>query len=111
MIHSKMLTDDSGNLLYECTDKNRHHFKFLNTSGHIEHDPKANKLTKAFVDAKVGPRAIDTIMNTFQEDESRFNAYMPKALELNSLSQKDSKFRQHLACLTVNEEEDMDDEQ
>lgn len=106
-----MLTDDSGNLLYECTDKNRHHFKFLNTSGHIEHDPKANKLTKAFVDAKVGPRAIDTIMNTFQEDESRFNAYMPKALELNSLSQKDSKFRQHLACLTVNEEEDMDDEQ
>lgn len=89
MIHSKMLTDDSG---------------------HIEHDPKANKLTKAFVDAKVGPRAIDTIMNTFQQDESRFNAYMPKALELNSLSQNDSKFRQHLACLTVNEEEDMDED-
>lgn len=110
MLHAKMLTDVNGNPLYECTDKNRHHFKFLNNNGHIEHDPKANKLKQAMVDAKVGPRAIDKIMNAFQEDESRMNAYLPKAIEINSLGNNDSKFRQHLACLTVNEDDEEDKE-
>lgn len=110
MLHAKMLTDGQGKALYECTDKNRHHFKFLNTNGHVEHDPKASKLKKAMVDAKVGPRAIDKIMNAFQEDESRMNAYLPKAIEINALGHNDAKFRQHLACLTVNDEGNDKDE-
>lgn len=115
MIHSQLLTDQSGKRKYKCTDKNRHHFQYMNMDGQMERDTKAMKLTNAMAKAKVGVRAITAVQTAFENDESRMNAYMPKALELTDISNNNAKFRQQLACLgtasgDVDVEDEIDDE-
>lgn len=106
MLHTELLTDDQGRGKYICTDKNRHHFKYTNDDGHTERDHKATKLTKAIARANVGGRAITTIQSAFETDEDRFNAYMPKAMELKEIAHNNAKFRQQLASLSSVDDED-----
>ncbi len=46
-IVDKVLTDEDGQLLYVCTDKNRKHFFFLNENKEKVEDIKAQKLLAA----------------------------------------------------------------
>lgn len=110
MLHQRMLTDEKGFSKYKCTDRNRHHFQFVNADGQVERDTKAIKLTKAMASAQVGRRALTTIQTAFQKDENRMNAYLPKAMELTEIAHNNSKFRQQLACLETCDEDDEDDD-
>lgn len=110
MLHSTLLTDENGKRKYKCTDKNRHHFQYMNSDGQIERDTKAIKLTNAMAKAKVGVRALTAVQNAFQEDEDRMNAYLPKAMELTEIAHNNSKFRQQLACLETNGDEQENEE-
>lgn len=105
MLHSTLLTDENGKRKYKCTDKNRHHFQYMNSDGQIERDTKAMKLTNAMAKAKVGVRALTAVQNAFQQDENRMNAYLPKAMELTEIAHNNSKFRQQLACLETTQDQ------
>lgn len=112
MLHARMLTDEKGFSKYKCTDKNRHHFQFVNADGQVERDTKAIKLTKAMASAQVGRRALTKIQTAFQTDENRMNAYLPKAMELTEIAHNNAKFRQQLACLETEDDhyDEADDE-
>lgn len=119
MIHAKLLTNEQNQPLYVRTDINRNHFAYQDDHGAIIRDPKAQSVKKAMINAKVGEKAIDTVRAAFAKDSAKLNAYLPMAIEINSLRHKDAKFRQQLTLLSPDckidssssdEDEDEDDD-
>lgn len=116
MIHAKLLTNEQNQPLYVRTDINRNHFGYQNAMGEFVRDPKAQTLKKAILTANVGAKAIDTVRSVFAKDAVKLNAYLPMALEINSLRHKDAKFRQQLTILApdykgIDDDSDDDDEE
>lgn len=109
MLHRTMLTDENNHKLYVCTDTNRNHFVYQLPDGSVIKDPRANRLKRALVEAGIGRKAIDRVMSSFHDDPDRLDAYMPKALEINSMESRDAKFRQTLSCLLSGIETELDD--
>lgn len=99
MLHENLLTNDKGELLYQCTDANRGHFLHLDGTGQPVRDVKASRLKAALVEAKVGQKAIETLQANMPADDARFPHYEVKAMEVLAIhSNQDAKFRGALAA-------------
>lgn len=99
MLHENLLTNDKGELLYQCTDANRGHFLHLDGNGQPVRDVKASRLKAALVEAKVGQKAIETLQANMPADDVRFPHYEVKAMEVLAIhSNQDAKFRGALAA-------------
>lgn len=102
MLHDNLLTNDKGDLLYQCTDVNRGHFLHLDKTGQPVRDVKASRLKAALVEAKVGQKAIETVQANIPADDERFSHYEVKAMDILSLhANQDAKFRGQLAAVCV----------
>ena len=102
MLHQNLLTDDNGQLLYQCTDASRGHFVHLDKTLQPMKDVKATRLKAALVEAKVGQKAIETVQASIPVDDERFPHYEVKAMEVMAMhTNQDAKFRGQLAAVCV----------
>ena len=76
-VKDNLLTDDTGKLLYICTDPSRNIFKYKDTNGEIKKDVEAKKLTGSIIQG--GLRAKTAILgNEWLQNEENSNDYLHK---------------------------------
>ena len=105
MIATRLLRDEEGKQLYVCTDLSRHHFKFVNTEGLTETDPKAYRLIGLIQEAGLSSKTAEVMQAIYDEfdhsDADSPEVYSQSILELMTLKRDSSKFRSVLASVTA----------
>jgi len=101
-----LLKDSNGNLNYVCTDPSRKIFKYKNHDGELEKDINAQRLTNILSD--------NGIFNTTSQitkdhwtiddgsiDDDKFSKLFSKTLEINSLKDDNTIFKNELIAQTT----------
>jgi len=106
-VKDNLLTDDSSNLLYVCTDPSRHIFKYKDSSGEVKKDVEAKKLTSYILEGGIKKKSA-TIGNEWCKDDTgeinlnRFNIMLEQQKNIVNLSSDNSSFKKELASITTN---------
>jgi hypothetical protein len=104
-VKDNLLTDDTGNLLYVCTDPSRHIFKYKDSSGEVKKDVEAKKLTSYILEGGIKTKSA-TIGNEWCKDDTgeinlnRFNIMLEQQKNIVNLSSDNSSFKKELASIT-----------
>ena len=104
-VKDNLLTDDSGNLLYVCTDPSRHIFKYKDSSGEVKKDVEAKKLTSYILEGGIKKKSA-LIGNEWCKDDTgeinlnRFNIMLEQQKNIVNLSSDNNSFKKELASIT-----------
>ena len=100
-----LLKDSDGNLNYVCTDPSRKIFKYKNDSGELEKDINAQKLTNILSDNGIFNTTSQITKDHWTNDDGsidddKFSKLFSKTLEINSLSEDNTIFKNELIAQT-----------
>jgi hypothetical protein len=106
MLKTHLLQDENGQLLYECTDVARQQFEFRNPDGHIETDPKANKLLRNIGKSGIWKTAHTVGKKIWELPDGKTNndaqtVFMPQVTEVLNVDNDSKKLRSRLATITA----------
>ena len=99
-----LLTDDDSKLTYYCTDSSRNIFKYKTSSGSIEKDIKAKKLSNILNDAGIASKSFDILNNSLKKGEisdNNYKIFQPSVLEIKKISSDNSIFAKELSELVI----------
>ena len=104
MLKERLLKNENGELIYECSDVSRQKFEFINKYGFMEPDPKATKLISSLNNANIFDVAHSTGKRLWETEDGvnhdAQNVHMQKVTEILQINEDSSKFRSHLANIT-----------
>jgi len=100
-----LLKDSDGNLNYVCTDPSRKIFKYKNHDGELEKDINAQKLTNILSDNGIFYTTSQITKDHWTNDDGsidddKFSKLFSKTLEINSLSEDNTIFKNELIAQT-----------
>lgn len=100
-----LLTDENGILNYVCTDRSRKIFKYKNSSGIIEKDVNAEKLTNKIIQNGLINKTSDIVEQYWTNeddtiDSDKVESITLKRMEINNIKFNNSVFKNELANIT-----------
>jgi len=104
-VKDNLLTDDSGKLLYICTDPSRNIFKYKDSTGEVKKDVEAKKLTNYILEGGIRTKSA-VLGNDWCKDDkgdinvNRFNVMMEQQQSIMKLSDDNNSFKKELVSLT-----------
>ena len=104
-VKDNLLTDDTGRLLYICTDPSRQIFKYKDSSGEVKKDVEAKKLTNYILEGGIRTKSA-VLGNDWCKDDKgdinvdRFNVMMEQQQSIMKLSDDNNSFKKELVSLT-----------
>ena len=104
-VKDNLLTDDTGKLLYICTDPSRQIFKYKDSSGEVKKDVEARKLTNYILEGGIRTKSA-VLGNDWCKDDKgdinidRFNVMMEQQQSIMKLSDDNNGFKKELVSLT-----------
>ena len=104
-VKDNLLTDDTGKLLYICTDPSRHIFKYKDSSGEVKKDVEAKKLTNYILEGGIRTKSA-VLGNDWCKDDKgdinigRFNVMIEQQQSIMKLSDDNNSFKKELVSLT-----------
>lgn len=108
MVVKHILTTENGELLYVCTDQDRHIFRYLNEEGQAVKDIRAGHLKEALHRSGIGRMAVKRGEEMWTKEDGSVDidnmmAYHPRVIEIGTLNNEehDHRFRNELARLTT----------
>ena len=101
-----LLKDSDGNLNYVCTDPSRKIFKYKNDAGELEKDINAQKLTNILTDNGIFNTTSQITSDHWTNDDGsidddKFSKLFSKTLEINSLKDDNTIFKNELIAQTT----------
>jgi hypothetical protein len=101
-----LLKDSDGNLNYVCTDPSRKIFKYKNHDGELEKDINAQKLTNILSDNGIFNTTTQITKDHWTNDDGsidddKFSKLFSKTLEINSLKEDNTIFKNELIAHTT----------
>jgi hypothetical protein len=93
-----LITDDSGNKMYVCTDASRNSFKYKNAKGEIVKDPNSTKFAGNLLDNGLKDMARKH-SNTLLARDHDFTNVTSKFFEIDDMCKDTKKFCKHLGGL------------
>jgi hypothetical protein len=101
-----LLKDSDGNLNYVCTDASRKIFKYKNNDGELEKDINAQKLTDILSDNGIFNTTSQITKDHWTNDDGsidddKFSKLFSKTLEINSLKEDNTIFKNELIAHTT----------
>ena len=105
-VKDNLLTDDTGKLLYICTDPSRNIFKYKDSTGEVKKDVEAKKLTNYILEGGIRTKSA-VIGNEWCKDDKgdinmgRFNVMMEQQQSIMKLSDDNDNFKKELAAITT----------
>jgi hypothetical protein len=108
LIVKNILTTENGELLYVCTDQDRHIFRYLNEEGKEVKDIRAGYLKEALHRSGIGRLAVERGEEMWTKEDGTVEMddlmmYHPRVVEIGTLNNEDNdhRFRNELARLTT----------
>ena len=104
-VKDNLLTDDTGKLLYICTDPSRQIFKYKDSTGEVKKDVEAKKLTNYILEGGIRCKSSN-IGNEWCKDDkgdinmNRFDIMLEQQQSIMKLSDDNNSFKKELAALT-----------
>jgi hypothetical protein len=100
-----LLKDSDGNLNYVCTDPSRKIFKYKNNAGELEKDINAQRLTDILTDNGIFNTTSQITTEHWTNDDGsidddKFSKLFSKTLEINSLKDDNTIFKNELVAQT-----------
>ena len=100
-----ILKDSDGNLNYVCTDASRKIFKYKNNDGELEKDMNAQRLTDILTDNGIFNTTSQITKDHWTNDDGsidddKFSKFFSKTLEINSLKEDNTIFKNELITQT-----------
>jgi hypothetical protein len=100
-----ILTDDNGQLKYVCTDPSRQIFKYKDSTGDIQKDIEAKKLTNFLADGGLENKACDLAIKWWTSDTGEINSkkcefLIEKANSMKELKDDNNIFKKELISMT-----------
>jgi hypothetical protein len=100
-----LLKDSDGNLNYVCTDPSRKIFKYKNHDGELEKDINAQRLTNILSDNGIFNTTTQITKDHWTNDDGsidddKFSKLFSKTLEINSLKEDNTIFKNELIAQT-----------
>ena len=100
-----LLKDSDGNLNYVCTDASRKIFKYKNNDGELEKDMNAQRLTDILTDNGIFNTTSQITKDHWTNDDGsidddKFSKLFSKTLEINSLKEDNTIFKNELIAQT-----------
>ena len=104
-VKDNLLTDDTGKLLYVCTDPSRHIFKYKDSSGEVKKDVEAKKLTNYILEGGIRTKSSNIGNDWCKDDKGdihidRFNIMLEQQQSIMKLSDDNNSFKKELASIT-----------
>ena len=104
-VKDNLLTDDTGKLLYICTDPSRHIFKYKDSTGEVKKDVEAKKLTNYILEGGIRTKSSDIGNDWCKDDKgdinmNRFNIMLEQQQSIMKLSDDNNNFKKELASIT-----------
>ena len=101
-----LLKDSEGNLNYVCTDPSRKIFKYKNNDGELEKDINAQRLTNILSDTGIFNTTSQITKDHWTNDDGsidddKFSKLFSKTLEINSLKEDNTIFKNELIAQTT----------
>ena len=101
-----ILKDSDGNLNYVCTDASRKIFKYKNNAGELEKDMNAQRLTDILTDNGIFNTTSQITKDHWTNDDGsidddKFSKLFSKTLEINSLKDDNTIFKNELIAQTT----------
>ena len=101
-----LLKDSDGNLNYVCTDPSRKIFKYKNNDGDLEKDINAQRLTNILTDNGIFNTTSQITKDHWTNDDGsidddKFSKLFSKTLEINSLKEDNTIFKNELIAQTT----------
>jgi hypothetical protein len=101
-----LLKDSNGNLNYVCTDPSRKIFKYKNLDGELEKDINAQRLTNILSDNGIFNTTTQITKDHWTNDDGsidddKFSKLFSKTLEINSLKDDNTIFKNELIAQTT----------
>jgi hypothetical protein len=101
-----LLKDSDGNLNYVCTDASRKIFKYKNNAGELEKDMNAQRLTDILTDNGIFNTTSQITKDHWTNDDGsidddKFSKLFSKTLEINSLKEDNTIFKNELIAQTT----------
>ena len=101
-----ILKDSDGNLNYVCTDASRKIFKYKNNDGELEKDMNAQRLTDILTDNGIFNTTSQITKDHWTNDDGsidddKFSKLFSKTLEINSLKDNNTIFKNELIAQTT----------
>jgi hypothetical protein len=101
-----LLKDSDGNLNYVCTDPSRKIFKYKNHDGELEKDINAQRLTNILSDNGIFNTTSQITKDHWTNDDGsidddKFSKLFSKTLEINSLKDDNTIFKNELIAQTT----------
>ena len=101
-----LLKDSDGNLNYVCTDPSRKIFKYKNHDGELEKDINAQRLTNILSDNGIFNTTTQITKDHWTNDDGsidddKFSKLFSKTLEINSLKEDNTIFKNELIAQTT----------
>jgi len=101
-----LLKDSDGNLNYVCTDPSRKIFKYKNNDGDLEKDINAQRLTNILTDNGIFNTTTQITKDHWTNDDGsidddKFSKLFSKTLEINSLKEDNTIFKNELIAQTT----------
>lgn len=108
LLVKNILTTDEGELLYVCTDQDRHIFRYLNHEGKEVKDIRAGHLKDALDRSGIRQLVVEKGEKMWTKEDGSVEMddlmmYHPRVLEIGTMNdeQNDHRFRNELARLTT----------
>jgi hypothetical protein len=104
-VKDNLLTDNTGKLLYICTDPSRNIFKYKDSTGEVKKDVEAKKLTNYILEGGIRTKSA-VVGNDWCKDDKgdinvdRFNVMMEQQQSIMKLSDDNNSFKKELVSLT-----------
>jgi hypothetical protein len=104
-VKDNLLTDDTGKLLYVCTDPSRHIFKYKDSTGEVKKDVEAKKLTNYILEGGIRCKSSNIGNDWCKDDKgdinmNRFNIMLEQQQSIMKLSDDNNSFKKELASIT-----------
>lgn len=104
MLTRTLLSDENGHKLYQCTDRSRQQFEFMDVDGNLIRDAKGNQLKSALIESNLRDVAYENGERMWRKEDGsrdiqRFMIFSDKVKEVAELDQDDTKFRSELSTL------------
>ncbi len=100
-----ILLDEENNYKYLCTDLGRSVFKYRDTSGNIQKDYEAKKLSNYLVEGGIKEKATyiseEWINQDFPLNKNKIEIALEKSNEVNSLDKNNQIFKKELASIVA----------
>ena len=101
-----LLKDSDGNLNYVCTDASRKIFKYKNNDGELEKDMNAQRLTDILTNNGIFNTTSQITKDHWTNDDGsidddKFSKLFSKTLEINSLKEDNTIFKNELVAQTT----------